>query len=293
MPNGMDDEKIIKLRDRVSFISGSSKNVGKTTFLNYLLPRFRRVGEFVFLTIGIDGERKDQIFGTDKPVIKTEIGDYLLTSESLMKNSSGSFEICQVFPWKSVMGKLLLIKTKRGGLIELAGPENNLQLEKIITYIRESVGIETIIIDGAVNRLTQISSSRESGFFYVIKINRENFYSSLDRMRVMSILDKQDKFDSHMKEAGIYRHKGAFTKKCLKSLDDSYHSVVLEDFTKVFLSYIELKQLLKRNKVYFQNILSLEAFICNLYDINREDFLIAMNEAGIESTCIFNPYEIE
>jgi len=290
VPNGMDAERIKKLRDKVTFISGGAKNSGKTTFLNYLLPRLRMEGEFAFLTIGIDGERKDQIFGSDKPAILTKEGDYLLTCESMMKNSDGSYEILQVFPWNSVLGKLVFLKTVRSGMIELAGPENNIQLEQIIDYIKESLGISTVLVDGAVNRITQISSSKDSGFFYVLKINRENYQSSLDRMKVIATLSEQKKACSQLKGDEVFYHIGAFTGKTLKSLDDSYKSIVVEDFTKVFLEYIQLKNLLNNYKLFFINTVVLEAFVCNLYDINEPDFFKQLDKTGIHFSCIFNPY---
>jgi hypothetical protein len=291
--SGMDADRIKEFRDKVTFISGSSKNAGKTTFLNYLLPRLRREGEFAFLTIGIDGERKDQIFGTDKPVIHTEVGDNLLTCESMMNNSDGSFEILQVFPWKTVLGKLVFLKTLRSGLIELAGPENNDQLQHIIEFIKESAEIGTILIDGAVNRITQISSSKGSGFYYVSKIAPENYKSALERIRVVARLNEQKSSYFKLGQNDVYYHSGAFTEKTMKNLDDSYEAIVLDDFTKVFLSYSELQHLLKNFKLFFLNTIVLEAFVFNLYNIDRLDFLKELEMAGIKFPCIFNPYERE
>ena len=57
-----------EFRDRTTFILGSDKNVGKTTFLNLALSRLRTAGcRPAYLTIGVDGEKFDLISGARKP----------------------------------------------------------------------------------------------------------------------------------------------------------------------------------------------------------------------------------
>ncbi|MBI9097938.1 MAG: hypothetical protein JEY91_05650 [Spirochaetaceae bacterium] len=289
----MDAERIGLLRNKVTFISGSSKNSGKTTFLNYILPRLRLLGDLAFLSIGIDGEPRDRIFGTDKPIIKTERGDYLLTSESMMVQSDGSFEVLQVFPWNTALGKLLLLKTVREGFIELVGPENNNQLKHIIDTFQDSFGIHTVVIDGAVNRMTQISSSRESVFFYVIRITPDNISRSLDKIRVISSLSAMDTAGKADQNETVYFHNGALTGKVLKNIDEKFNTIVVDDFTKVFLDYRELQILLKSHKLHCKNKLNLEAFVLNLYDIEKSDVLLHLKDLKIRSPLIFNPYIIE
>ncbi|MBR4980513.1 MAG: hypothetical protein IKY05_03315, partial [Bacteroidales bacterium] len=51
-------------------IVGLEKNTGKTVCLNYILERLPSTGYSVAVTsIGIDGESKDQVTGTQKPEI--------------------------------------------------------------------------------------------------------------------------------------------------------------------------------------------------------------------------------
>lgn len=291
MPNGMDDRINERFRDKVTFISGSSKNAGKTTFLNYLLPLLRKEGIFAFLTIGIDGERKDHIFCTDKPQIETLVGDYLLTSENLMIKSDALFEVLQVFPWKTVLGKLLFLKTRRSGLIELAGPENNKQLGQIIEYIRTDCRIESILIDGAVNRVTQIASIKNTKFYYVSKLLPSNYKSSLNKLRVIWELSRQNRAISMIESEGVYKHHGAFTINDLMALDDTCKLVILDDFTKVFLEYSELQKLLESINLNFENTIELVAFVFNLHDIDKNKLLEDLHEMAIYCPIIFNPYE--
>lgn len=292
MQNAMGAENFEELRDKVTFISGNSKNSGKTTFLNYLLPRMRLLTEFAFLTIGVDGERKDQIFGTDKPVIETEKGDVFLSCENLLNKSDGSFSILQVFPWRTVLGKLVLVRTERRALIEIAGPENNSQLEDIIRYIRETLEIKTVLIDGAVNRITQVSSSNSAGFYYICKITQENISSSIDKLKVIySLYEINLLKDVKLDCETLYIHEGAFTKRSILEIPENTETIVLEDFTKFFISNAELGQLKMKYSIRFTNKLFLHGFIINLYNINIEEFKKHLCNKSIIDKCIFNPYK--
>ena len=288
----MDADRIEELRNKVSFISGSSKNAGKTTYLNYLLTNIRGQIEFAFLTIGIDGEGKDQIFGNDKPVIETEEGDVLLSCESMMTNSDASFTILEVFPWKTVLGKLLLLKTIRKGLIELAGPENNHQLEIILGNIRNTHQIESIIIDGAINRITQISSALNSQFFYIMKINRESLKSLLEKMKIISLLNDVGTWSKAKSMENVKYISGAITKNSFQDIPKEVKTIIIDDFTKIFLNLSELRKLLEIFSIYFKNKIKLISFVCNLYDIEEQYFIEQLKSYNIKNLITFNPYKV-
>ena len=129
--------------NKTVFISGNSKNAGKTTFLNYLLPNIRKVVDsLAYLTIGIDGEHEDMIYGTPKPTIYAEAGDYIVTCDSALAASDCNFEIIEVFPFSNKLGKLILVSALRPGSVELIGPENNSHLNYIINYLKRERNIK-------------------------------------------------------------------------------------------------------------------------------------------------------
>jgi len=289
----MDAKKLERFRNRVTFISGSSKNAGKTTFLNYLLPRLRVGGDFVYLSVGIDGEKKDRVFGNEKPSIEAFAGDYLITCEDMMNESSALFEISHVFPWKTALGKLLLLYVKRSGLVELAGPESNSQLVEIITQLREERGISTVIVDGAVNRITQLAAGKDSSYYYVMRATPENRASTLNIIRTLSLLDRIPRWEENMEQESVYFHNGALTSSSLQTVPKDSESIVLEDFTKVFLSWRELRELAEKVRVFFRNIFTLEGLVLNLYNLDRQDFERNLKESGIDVPCVFNPFITE
>ena len=292
MQNGMAAKFIEPLRDKITFISGSSKSAGKTTFLNYLLPRMRKLSNIAFLTIGVDGERKDQIYGTDKPVIETTEGDILVTSEKMLNSSDGSFCILQVFPWKTVLGKLVLVRTKRKGHIEIVGPENNLQLELIIEFIKEELGIRTILIDGAINRITQVSTGQSAGFYYVCRITQDNVKSVLDKMKVLSMVCSFGTYKKGITAQQTFFLDGALTVGSLDAIPNNIKIIIVKDFTKIFLNYNQLLEAEKKYTIYLENVLRLEAFVINLFNISKNEFTGIMQKTDIIQSCIFNPFEI-
>ena len=120
------------LTGRTVFIVGSAKNAGKTTFLNYALSRLRPRGAVGFLSIGVDGEERDLVFGTPKPSIRAEAGDLLVTSDRMLQASELGWELLEAFPGSTVLGRLVLARVRRGGTVELCGPANNERLAPVL-----------------------------------------------------------------------------------------------------------------------------------------------------------------
>jgi hypothetical protein len=279
------------LPQRTVFITGSEKNAGKTTFLNHALKSLRTETTPAFLTIGIDGETKDIIFGNPKPQIYTEPGDLFVTSDLMIARSGGVFEIREVFPVKTVLGRLVLLKTLRGGFIELVGPEDNEQLSKIISYIKEEEGCQTILIDGAVNRITQVATGIDAGFVFVVKISQQNFKSGLEKIKRLSILEKIPKFNEDTKGLEVWFHKGALTETSIHKIPDNIKTVVVEDFTKIFLSLNQLKDLQNKKELFFRDVFDLLFVVVNLSGMKREEFLESIAGNDITDKIVFNPYQ--
>jgi hypothetical protein len=291
----MDVEKLERFRNRVTFITGGSKNAGKTTFLNYLLPRLRGRGDLAYLTIGVDGEKRDRVFGNEKPSVKTAEGDYILTAESMLNRSGALFEICHVFPWKTVLGPLMLLKTRRSGYIELVGPENNSQLTRILRFLREEQDIRTVLVDGAVNRVTQLAAGEDVAFYYVMTITPENRRTSLEKVRTLSLLNKIPEYieENLITENQIMTLDGALTSSVLKEMSKNIQTVIAEDFTKVFLSFRELKLLKESVSLCFRRKFSIEGLVFNLSNVEKSSFINELTDFSITLPYIFNPYRME
>lgn len=275
---------------RTTFIAGSEKNAGKTTFLNFLLGQVRQRVAPAFLTIGVDGESRDLIFDTPKPQIRTEANDWLVTTEAMLSHSNALFEIREVFPVKTTLGRLVLARTLRPGQVELIGPETNEQLGAILRHIRDQQGVHTILVDGAASRVTQISSEMAGSCVYVLKVTPRTLKSSLDKLRRLDIMDSIPLYEPGPGEESTLLIEGAFTNDRAAAIDESITHLVLQDFTKVFVDWVCLKNLCAGRRVSFMNRFSLQSVAAILMDVKEDEFLERIQGLGIREKLIFNPY---
>ncbi len=270
-----------------SFVMGNRKNAGKTTFMNWALNHIRKVESPAFATIGIDGETHDQIDGRDKPLIKTEPGDVLITSYPMLRKSSGLFKVEKAFPIKTSLGQLVVASTLRSGTIELVGPEYNLQLKELIDFIRVELNYRSIIIDGAASRLTPVNSITDSGFYYVVNIDRRNLNKALEQMQLLSIAAV---FEQATNDENAFAVEGALTPGKLNSIPKTTETIVINDLTSIFLNYEQLKHLIKQVNIKVINRPTLKGYVAVLKDIAQEAFTQLYHTKGIQTELIINPY---
>lgn len=149
-------------------IVGLGKNVGKTTFLNYLLRRIDRgEGKVMVCTIGRDGEDRDVLECIDKPAIHVFPDDRVLTS-SIVSLPYGAFEIEEVFDTHQSRGGLILGKALIETSVELVGPSDFQSLGRVIDFVRSRGIAQYVWIDGALNRLTHGHSGIADGLALVV-----------------------------------------------------------------------------------------------------------------------------
>ena len=117
------------LKYRSVAVVGMEKNCGKTECLNYILRRLPSYGPGVCVTsIGLDGERTDQVTGTAKPEIILRSGMFLL----------------------------ITAKVALEGKVILSGPSSTLSLKRWMDSI-SGFGIGLTVIDGALSRKSSAS----------------------------------------------------------------------------------------------------------------------------------------
>lgn len=272
-----------------TFILGSKKNAGKTTFMNLALNQIRQIEAPAFTTIGVDGEGNDLIDGRAKPLIKTLPGDFLVTTRPLLEKSNGHFELLKVFPYKTVLGQLIVARTLRAGNIELVGPENNDQLSSIIHFLKNEIKCKTIVIDGAANRLTPVSAISGAGFFYIQYIDKRNLNKALDNLKLLALSASfpEKKIGESKK---LFRVEGALTQLKLSTLPVDINTILINNLTSVFLPYKTLSELNKNRKIVVENKCKLNAFVVILKDLNTETFIQKYTQSNINTELITNPY---
>lgn len=143
-------------------IIGMEKNVGKTTTLNYFIEEARHRHSLGLTSIGVDGEAKDQVTGTEKPTIYVYRDTLLATASRSFHASDITKEILETTGIYTPLGEIVIFKALSDGYVELVGPSINKQLVAVIERLQH-FGSKTVIIDGALSRSSTAAPSVAEG----------------------------------------------------------------------------------------------------------------------------------
>lgn len=138
----------------ISFV-GTEKNTGKTETLNYVLSRLCSFSNTVvgITSIGIDGEKTDQVTKTSKPEITIYPNTIFATSELLYPQKQITSNILSLSKRSTALGRLIYAQAISSGKVVLAGASNSLWLKEVIEEIK-SFGADIVLVDGALSRMS-------------------------------------------------------------------------------------------------------------------------------------------
>ncbi|MCT4593734.1 MAG: hypothetical protein N4A57_05630 [Anaeromicrobium sp.] len=151
--------ELIHGKYKVISVVGMSKNSGKTVTLNQLIDECMEKRVRVGITsTGRDGEREDLVTSTEKPMIYVDTDTILATSEATLKLCEAKLEILEVTNINTSMGKIVMVKTKSPGYVQVAGPSTNFHIKEVCNKLLAN-GAELVIVDGAIDRKSSASPS--------------------------------------------------------------------------------------------------------------------------------------
>ncbi len=137
-------------------IVGMEKNTGKTEALNYILGRLPSPLKVSVTSIGIDGERVDQVTETAKPEIYLKKGMIFGTAERFYRSRMLVSEVLDVGFENTSMGRIVTAEVVCGGKVLISGPSSAAGLERWNKSL-DRYGVSLKIIDGALSRLSSAS----------------------------------------------------------------------------------------------------------------------------------------
>ena len=144
-------------------IVGMAKNTGKTVCLNYVLDQLRATDKVIAVTsIGLDGEKTDQVTQTEKPEVTLAVGTYFVTTEYHYRQRQLLSEICQLSEDTTSLGRLVTARVLQEGKAILAGPSSTGRIRTLIGELRE-MGVDLTIVDGALSRKSPASPAVTDG----------------------------------------------------------------------------------------------------------------------------------
>jgi len=140
-----------------------AKNTGKTVCLNYVLDQLRTTDKVIAVTsIGLDGEKTDQVTQTEKPEVTLAVGTYFVTTEYHYRQRQLLSEICQLSEDTTSLGRLVTARVLQEGKVILAGPSSTGRIRTLIGELRE-LGVDLTIVDGALSRKSPASPAVTDG----------------------------------------------------------------------------------------------------------------------------------
>lgn len=138
-------------------VIGLEKNTGKTETLNYVLKRLKTTKKQIAITsIGLDGERVDNVTHSQKPEIIVSKGVIFVTSEKHFFEKQLTAEILDVSNHRTAMGRLVTARALSEGKVILSGPSDTVSVKRLISSL-ERWNVDTTIVDGALSRLSLAS----------------------------------------------------------------------------------------------------------------------------------------
>ena len=156
-------EKVQAAQGDTIAVMGMTKNTGKTVVLNTLLAQGATRKIPVGITsIGLDGESRDQVFKTPKPLIRVWEGTIIATARDTLNRARISCTKIGTTGFDSPMGEILLVRADETGDVEVGGATRSSEQMKVMEQLRE-LGCQKIFLDGALGRSHHASPALADG----------------------------------------------------------------------------------------------------------------------------------
>ncbi|HUW40799.1 MAG TPA: hypothetical protein VMV90_07285 [Rectinemataceae bacterium] len=297
------------LLGRVTFVTGPEKACGKTTLVKRLLALARAEGErAALLTVGFEGEPGGRTVGDSRrPTLECLPGEIFISAERYLRSSSCLPEVLEVLPGSTAFGRLAIARARRRGRVVLVGAERNEYAAWAVERIRREAWARTVLVDGALNRITQASAFRDARFLFVLRLSPGELERGLRGLRrihrlvTLPVLPAASDERSRTADTEAARRAGLplplaaldgpLTARTLSEIPDSARTILVEDFTKVFLDAPALASLARARVLAVRAGIEFGGFVVALRDLSRERFTEALDDPSIEDLVVFNPGE--
>ena len=278
---------------RVTCITGPEKNCGKTQFMNYLVQKLVRKGHApAVMTAGYDGEARDLLNGTKKPSVYINPGTIVVTPERFLRTSTIFPEILEVVPGSTSLGNCCIARAQRAGTVILASGEGNSSITWTLTYLEENKLAHTVLIDGAFNSITQVSAWHNSQLVYVVRVDTVNVKKTIETLtRLLMLLSLNEASPELIDTETTFTMPDVLSLETIHAIPERIKTVILKDFTRVFLPYRELKSLLSEKQLMVLRKIPCAGIPVIVRGLSFKDFYDAVPDLPLKELIFSNPYQ--
>lgn len=229
---------------RIAFL-GLAKNAGKTTALTAVLAELHKSGVVAGATsAGRDGEEFDAITGEPKPRFRLYPGQLVASAATTFESASFPVAELATLPFPTRFGPVQLRRAEGEGEIEVIGPSTASQLALTAAAL-EAAGAELVLLDGAVGRRAFAAGRVCDGIVLSVGMSAGETLPAVLAAAASAV----ELIRLRPPEEGAPRKDvaGAVTSVSLReSILTPGEALVVEDFTSIFLSPSERRELAER-----------------------------------------------
>jgi hypothetical protein len=138
-----------------------------------------------------------------------------------------------------------------------------------------------------------VASIKNSYFYYIIKLDQKSINSDINKLRTIAFISKFRGFDKieDIENKRVFEIKGALTASKLSTIPEDCDILLLNDFTKIFLDFSQVTELMGKLEISYKIPYQLVSFVVILKDILKEDFVKIVESHNLKEPILYNPYE--
>ena len=275
---------------KVNLVTGPGKACGKTLFAKAAALSVRAAGgRPALMAVGAEGGGPGKAQARD---VGLEAGEVFVTAERLLPAATCLPVLLEVLPGASALGRVVVARAARRGRAALAGPERNEYLAAAAEKILEEGWASTLIVDGALNRLTQIASLGRARLFYAVVAGRADCRAAAAGLK--SFLRRAELPVAAMEEpnavSGAYRVSGPLTPSTAELIPEGAGLVAIDDFSKLFVEGRDLDAFLRRHRLAVLRGVDFGGFSVALRGVDRGAFEALLGEEAAGRVVSWNAY---
>jgi hypothetical protein len=138
---------------RTVAVVGLAKNAGKTTVINHLLERID--GPVGLVSLGLDGEARDQLTGLPKPRVRPRAGTLVVSADGLAEASAVRVRL----GFRTAVGEVVVTAPPPGEPVVVSGPARLDELDRTVEALFRE-GARRVVLEGALGRLGPAAPGR-------------------------------------------------------------------------------------------------------------------------------------